>query len=374
MSQQQENPAADYVQGMVQAMKRQEPDRNKKPSFWQRLGSVFSSSGNAAPERKQTHVNPDGKLSTSAMSPAQLKIRRMERIENARVGRPFHERVMLFCLKCWMLIGPIAFVCLTAAEVAYILTRLVAPGDKNGQTIIWAGAMFIELAMMFTTFGLGIKRHEVAERRATYGTVSPADQRLVWIGTVMWAAFAAINIIGQSAFLLHLIGSTQDMTLYLFVASRVIGFILGDAGTAFFLGHVESNDVSLMARAEREKGKLYTDLAEAEGARKVMEAEAESKVQLLEIKVQQERADANFLAQLKAQTFTRLLQISDAAAPAALSSPSSASSPPPMDASFFYDDDYPPPSDPTRPSREPGVTDELSDAKKTSFKRSDRHT
>ncbi len=95
------------------------------------------------------------------------------------------------------------------------------------------------------------------------------------------------------------------------MASRVIGFILGDAGTAFFLGHVESNGVSLMARAEREKGKLYADLAEAEGARRLIEAEADSKIKMMEIKVQQERTDADFLAQLKTQTFTRILELSN---------------------------------------------------------------
>lgn len=308
------------------------------------------------------------------MSQEQLKARRLERIENARVGRPFHERVMLFCLKCWMLIGPIAFVCLTAAEVAYILTHLVSPGDKNGQVIIWAGAMFIELAMMFTTFGLGIKRHEVAERREAYGVVSPADQRLVWIGTIMWGAFAIINIIGQSAFLLHVIAATHDpnMTLlYLFVASRVIGFILGDAGTAFFLGHVESNDVSLMARAEREKGKLYADLAEAEGARRLIEAEADSKIKMMEIKVQQERTDADFLAQLKTQTFTRILELSNPTQ-TALPAPSSSLGQAPVDA-YFYDDDYTPPER-SQTSRPRSAPDDPSSKDRPAFKRSDRPT
>jgi hypothetical protein len=367
----QENPAADYVQGMAREMKRvhAEQKAHKKPNFWQRLAGVF------APASPVPHINSDGKLSTSSMTAAQLKARRMERIENARVGRPFHERVMLFCLKCWMLLGPIAFVCLTAAEVAYILTHLVSPGDKNGQVIIWAGAMFIELAMMFTTFGLGIKRHEVAERREAYGVVSSADQRLIWIGTSMWVAFALINIIGQSAFLLHVIASTHDpnMTLlYLFVASRVIGFILGDAGTAFFLGHVESNDVNLMARAEREKGKLYTDLAQAESERKLLEAEADSKIQLMEIKVQQERTDAQFLAQLKTQAFTRILELGGATQ-TALPGPSASSSQAPIDA-YFYDDDYAP-TEPTRTTRQPNPTNDPTGKDKPNFKRSDqRHT
>jgi hypothetical protein len=235
----------------------------------------------------------------------------MERIENARVGRPFHEQVMLFCLKCWLLVGPIAFVALTAAEVAYILTHLVAPNDRNGQVIIWAGAMFIELAMMFTTFGVGIKRRDVAEKKEVYGHADPGDERLLTLGTVMWVIFALINILGQTAFLLHVIASSQDANmnlLYVFVASRVAGFILGDAGTAFFLGQLDNNDIKLMARAERQRGKLYAELADAEGERKITEAEAEAKVQLLEIEVESKRHDADFLAGLKRQTFTRILE------------------------------------------------------------------
>lgn len=241
-----------------------------------------------------------------------MKRRRMERIERARVGRPFHERVMLFFLKGWLLIGPVAFVALTAAEVAYILTHLVAHDDQNGEIIIWGGALFIEFAMMFTTFGLGIKRHEASEYREIYGKRDPALEGLVAIGTILWIVFAIINIVGQSSFLMSLVQSSHDpnmQVLYLFVASRVVGFILGDAGTAFFLGQVDSNDVRLMARAEHEKGKLYMELAEAEGKRKLLEAEADSKVKSMAIKVEQERADAEFLAELKRQTFTRILEV-----------------------------------------------------------------
>jgi hypothetical protein len=266
----------------------------------------------------------DAPKSTSTMSAEELKLRRMQRIEQARVGRPFHERVILFFLRIWLLVGPVAFVALTAAEVAYILTHLVAPGDRNGQLIIWGGALFIELAMMFTTFGLGVKRHEVAEQKAVYGEAKPEDEQLVRLGTGMWVLFALINILGQSAFLFHVIGATQDpnMTLlYFFVASRVVGFILGDAGTAFFLGHVESNDVRLMARGEREKGQLYLELAEAENKRKYLEAEADTKIEMMQIEVQQKRADAQFLAQLKQQTFTRILEVSGAAPGAALPAP-----------------------------------------------------
>lgn len=244
---------------------------------------------------------------TSTMSPEELRRRRMNRVENAKLGRPVHENIMLFFLKCWLLVGPIAFVLLTAAEVAYILSNLVAPGDRNGQTIIWAGALFIELAMMFTTFGVAIKRRDLAEKKDIYGSVPIAEQLEAWFGTGLWLVFAAINIIGQSSFLMNVIASSHGKVpltlLYIFVASRVTGFILGDASTAFFLAKVGDNDLKLVARAEREKGKLYTDLALAEGDRQLAEAKADASVLMVQIEVQQKQEDALFLADLKRSAF-----------------------------------------------------------------------
>ena len=128
--------------------------------------------------------------------------------------------------------------------------------------------------------------------------------------------FALINIVGQSAFLSHVVAASHDATdtnlLTLFIVSRVAGFILGDAGTAFFLGGLENNDIKLMARAERQRGKLYAELADAEGERKITTAEADAKVQLLELDVESKRSDAHFLASLKRQTFTHILEESTA--------------------------------------------------------------
>ena len=180
---------------------------------------------------------PDGRLVTSTMSQEQLRIRRMNLIEGTKFGRPFHENFMLVGLRIWLVIAPILFVALTSSEVAYILTHLVPANDKNGSTIIWAGAIFIDVAMMFVTFGVAIKRRDLAEKRETWGAVSKREELEAWFGTGIWLVFAVINIISQSAFLMHIISlsGAKDMTLlYVFVASRVVGFILGDASTAFF--------------------------------------------------------------------------------------------------------------------------------------------
>lgn len=251
------------------------------------------------------------RLTTSGMSQEQLKTRRINLIESAKFGRPFHENFMLVGLRIWLVIAPPLFVVLTAGEVAYILTHLVPPNDRNGQTIIILGALFIELAMMFCTFGLAIKRRDLAEKRETVGVVSKREEAEVWAGTLIWLIFAAINIIGQCAFLMHIIQSSgsKDMTLlYVFIASRVVGFILGDASTAFFLAHVDNSRLKLIARSEREKAALYKDLAQAEGDRQLVEAKAENDMLLMQLDVQMKKEEADFIATLKRQMFSEILE------------------------------------------------------------------
>lgn len=259
----------------------------------------------------QADQRPDGRLVTSNMSQEQLRVRRMNLIEGTKFGRPFHENFMLVGLRIWLVIAPILFVALTSSEVAYILTHLVPANDKNGSTIIWAGAIFIDVAMMFVTFGVAIKRRDLAEKRETWGAVSKREELETWFGTAIWLVFAVINIISQSAFLMHIIGlsGAKDMTLlYVFVASRVVGFILGDASTAFFLAKVDSSNLKLIARSEREKAGLYRDIASAEGERKLIEEKAEADILLVQIEVAQKREEAEFMASLKRQMFQDILE------------------------------------------------------------------
>jgi len=252
-----------------------------------------------------------GRLVTSTMSQEQLRIRRMNLIEGTKFGRPFHENFMLVFLRIWLVIAPILFVVLTSSEVAYILTHLVPANDKNGTFIIWAGAIFIDVAMMFVTFGVAIKRRDVAEKRETWGVVSKREEIEMWFGTGVWLVFAVINVISQSAFLMHIIllSGAKDMTLlYVFVASRVVGFILGDASTAFFLAKVDGSNLKLIARSEREKGVIYSDIAKVEGERKLIEEKAEAGILLVQIEVAQKREEAEFMATLKRQMFNDILE------------------------------------------------------------------
>ncbi len=249
-------------------------------------------------------------LTTSDMTQDQLRARRVRLVESAKVARPLHEAVMLFLLKVWLLVGPPAFVVLTVFEVSYIFSAMLPPGD-SGDKIIFFGALFVDLAMMFTTFGLAVKRRDLAEKREVNGSVPVREQAEVWFGTGLWLVFAVINIIGQSAFLLHIVQASHNpgnLTLiYLFIAARVTGFILGDACTAFFLAKVDGNKLDLIARSERKKAALYADISSAEAERRLAEAKAEAEQTLIQIDVQQKKEDAEFLAEIKRDAFRRAL-------------------------------------------------------------------
>ena len=279
--------------------------------FWGSVKNFVAgtpNAGGAVPGPTIVQAVPNN--TTSTMDQEQLRARRMALIEGTKFGRATHESIMLFMLRIWLVIAPILFVALTSSEVAYILTHLVAPGDKFGNTVIWGGAIFIDVAMMFCTFGVAIKRRDLAEKRETMGSVSKREEFESWFGTGIWLVFAAINIISQSAFLLHVIsvsGSKDLSLLYLFVASRVVGFILGDASTAFFLAKVDSNNLKLIARSEREKAALYRDIASAEGERKLIEEKAEADITIVQIEVRQKQAEAEFMAGLKQQMFDDIL-------------------------------------------------------------------
>jgi uncharacterized membrane protein len=280
-------------------------------SIFAPVGKLFGHDTSTTPKEEVTVIDATatpvpGPRATSLMTPEELRIRRMNMIEGSKFGRPAHEHFMLLLLKVWLFIGPIAFVALTTSEVAYILIKLVPPGD-DASYVIGGGALFIDLAMMFVTFGVAIKRRDLAEKRESGTPVSKREEAEVWLGTAMWLVFAIINIISQTAFLVHVIGNQNDTLLYVFVAARVVGFILGDASTAFFLAKIDGGHLRLIARGEREKGAIYREIAQAEGERKTIEAKAEAEITLLQIKVQQEKEDAEFLAELKRQVFQDIL-------------------------------------------------------------------
>ncbi|MEO7022025.1 MAG: hypothetical protein ABI234_17875 [Ktedonobacteraceae bacterium] len=256
-----------------------------------------------------TNANGEA-LTTSNMTQDQLRERRVRLIEGAKVARPIHEAIMLFALKVWLLLGPPAFVALTTSEIAYIFAQLLPPGD-SGNKIILLGALFVDLAMMFTTFGVAIKRRDLAEKREVNGAVSKREAGEIWFGTSLWLVFATINVVGQSAFLLRIVDANASpgnlSLIYLFIGARVTGFILGDACTAFFLAKVDSSPLKLIARSEREKGILYADIANAEGKRQIAEAEAECAILLIKLDADQKKEDAAFLASLKRRAFAAAL-------------------------------------------------------------------
>src|SRR5690348_13009914 len=92
-----EHPPDDEASGGASA--RRTPGPSVAPTSRFEEDEVYEDDVPTAPLSRSVAAS----ASTTMMSAEQLRARRMAKIEQARVGRPFHELVMLFGLKCWLL-------------------------------------------------------------------------------------------------------------------------------------------------------------------------------------------------------------------------------------------------------------------------------
>lgn len=235
-------------------------------------------------------------LTSGNMTADELKARRIARVEAASFTREFHEVAMLWMLRKWILFGPMAFVALTSGEIAFVFAIV---GAGASLWLIWGGALFVDLCMMFCTFLLARTRRRIHELRAS-GSDVPHTMLALSRGLAFgWSALAIVNMIGQVAFLTILmrVGSLSVLIYYAFIGTRVFGFIIGDAVTAFLLPQVET-DIELVAREDERKGKIYLQIAQSEGERRKSEAQADMAIKKIDIEIEREQRWAEFHAEL----------------------------------------------------------------------------
>ncbi len=235
-------------------------------------------------------------LTSGNMTPDELKARRIARVEAASFTREFHEVTMLWLLRQWILVGPMAFVALTSGEIAFVFAIV---GATASLWLIWGGALFVDLCMMFCTFLLARTKRRIHELRSS-GSEVPSTMNTLARGLAFgWSALAIVNMIGQVAFLTILMrtGNLNILVYYAFIATRVFGFIVGDAVTAFLLPQVET-DIELVAREDERKGKIYLQIAQSEAERRRKEAQADMTIKKIDIEIQREQRWADFHAEL----------------------------------------------------------------------------
>ncbi len=235
--------------------------------------------------------------SLAEMTPEQINARNYAILGTVTFTPPPHRMFMNFIKSTWRIIGPVAFVVFTAWEVFYFIKHFM-PKDEA-----WT---------MVATYDLATRKERAAEARELGNGRHDRDT----VGAVLaWCLMALVNISGQVAFLVLVLKvssgnplvDTRILPMYFFIAVRVLGVILGDTYTAFFLSPDETT-ISRVLHMQEAQSKGLMALSESATERKRKESEATLQIRRTEIAIKREEDDANFLSQFQRLNMQLALQ------------------------------------------------------------------
>jgi hypothetical protein len=235
-------------------------------------------------------------LSITDMSPEDIQRRNYAILAGVKHDPTFHDMVLDFIKEVWRIVGPMFFVVFTAGEVFYYLRHFL-PDDHNPwtQVLLWGVTLLIEIPFMIATYDLSSRKKRVLEAREAGRASRDKDT----VGAVIaWCFMALVNITGQVAFLVLITKASPDavasMGIYFFIIVRVLGVLLGDAYTAFFLSPAETTITRILRtqKAQQEGVKLLSESS--------MERQREESRLMLEMRrnqntIAREQSEADFL-------------------------------------------------------------------------------
>ncbi len=251
--------------------------------------------------------------SLAEMTPEQINARNYAILGTVTFTPPPHRMFMNFIKSTWRIIGPVAFVVFTAWEVFYFIKHFM-PKDEAWTTnvLLWGITLLIEVPFMVATYDLATRKERAAEARELGNGRHDRDT----VGAVLaWCLMALVNISGQVAFLVLVLKvssgnplvDTRILPMYFFIAVRVLGVILGDTYTAFFLSPDETT-ISRVLHMQEAQSKGLMALSESATERKRKESEATLQIRRTEIAIKREEDDANFLSQFQRLNMQLALQ------------------------------------------------------------------
>lgn len=257
-----------------------------------------------------------GTIEITRMTPEQVTARNYAILAKVSHNPPAHTVFLEFCKSVWRIIGPIAFIVFTAGEVYYYIKHFL-PDDNSPWTeaLLWGITLLIEIPFAIATYDLSERKARAVEaRRAGH---EPPDKDTTG-AIIMWCMMACINIGGQMAFLFFITKAgnfNRDWPVYLFIAFRVIGVILGDAYVAFFLSPSPTK-LSHVLRHQKAQGEGFEQLSNQHIERQIKESRAKMQIEHNQRMMERERSDAKFLdkfhkmnAQAALQRQAQLLEI-----------------------------------------------------------------
>ena len=196
----------------------------------------------------------------------------------------------------WRIIGPIAFIVFTAGEVYHYIKHFL-PSDNSiwTQVLLWGITLLIEIPFCMATFDLsGRKERAVEAKNAGYDAPDKDTPGAI----VMWVTMALINIAGQMAFLFFVTKAgtfDRDWPIYLFIAFRVIGVIIGDAYVAFFLSPAPL-EVDHIVKHQNAQTEGLDRLNDASINQRIKESRAQMLLEQNQRTMDTERKNAHFVA------------------------------------------------------------------------------
>jgi hypothetical protein len=244
----------------------------------------------------ETTIIADSTGTFSQMTPEQITARNRAILAKVSHNPPAHKRFMEFCKSTWRIVGPIGFIVFTAGEVYYYIKHFL-PDDNSPwtQVLLWGITLLIEIPFCMATFDLSMRKERAVE--AKNAGMEPPDKDTVG-AILMWFAMALINVAGQMAFLFFITkaGTFQkDWPVYLFIAFRVVGVIVGDAYVAFFLSPAPL-EVDHIVKHQKAQGEGLDRLNDAAIDRQLKESRAQMQLEQNQRTIDTERKNADFVA------------------------------------------------------------------------------
>jgi hypothetical protein len=295
LAQYQQKQAIREERKAAKAAKHQQAQAQPQPKD----ASVSQPDGNAIPGEARTLeelVTPRGR-SFSDLTADELSLRRRAILANTPFDLPAHRKFMNWLKDTWRVIGPPAFVVFTVWEVFYFMNHFLKVSNVFDVILLWGISLIIEIPFMIATYDQSERRERAAERRARN---EPDNLPGKVSSLVFWCLLAAVNIVGQVSFLAFVTHAGLSLTdpsvigLWLFIIFRVTGVIIGDCYTAFHLLPTEASiDRVLRAQQAQMEGEQRLAASDAERLRK--DAEAKQAVRRVELAVQREEREVEFM-------------------------------------------------------------------------------
>lgn len=252
--------------------------------------------------------NQIGIIPITQMTPEQITARNYAILAKVSHDPPLHEKFMEFCKSTWRIIGPIAFIVFTAGEVYYYIKHFL-PSDNSlwTQILLWGITLLIEIPFCIATYDLSGRKKRAVEAKNT--GQEPPDKDTTG-AIVMWVVMALINIAGQMAFLFFITKAgnfNRDWPVYLFIAFRVVGVIVGDAYVAFFLSPAPM-EVDQVVKHQNAQGEGLNRLTDATINRQLKESHAQLQLEQNKRTIDTERRNANFITRLNEMNAEQMLK------------------------------------------------------------------